>query len=187
MVFKLKVKKSINLIKPEMYMAEEFFQLIDKNREHLSLFLDFTDKTKTVDDSKAFIKQSIQQEAEGSNLVYFIADKEQIIGCIDLHHIDPVNKKAEVGYWLSKEYTGQHIMIDCLDCLCHIAFTNYNLNKLILLIEETNLSSNQVAKKAGFSLDGIEREDIYRHNNFVNMNKYSLLKFEYVKRTLYVY
>lgn len=187
MVFKQKVNKSINLIKPETYMAEEFFQLIDNNRDHLSLFLDFTDKTTSIEDSRHFIKHSIKQEAEEKSLVYFISDKETLIGCIDLHNIDIVNKKGEVGYWLAKEYTGQHIMTDCLDALCHIAFTNYGLNKLILLVEETNIASNEVAKQAGFTLDGIEREDIYRHNHFVNMNKYSLLKFEYVKRTLYVY
>ncbi|UUV99249.1 GNAT family N-acetyltransferase [Vagococcus luciliae] len=178
--FKLPVNSSIDLVKPDIHMAEEFFLLIRKNQKHLETFLDFVALTNVVKDSEHFITHSIKQESEQKELVLFIITNTKIIGCIDLHNINKTHKKAEIGYWLDSDYTGKGIMSDCVNCLIDIAFTNLDLNKLVILAEETNVASNQVAKKVGFHLDGIEREDIFRQNHFVNLNKYSLLKSEYL-------
>ena len=72
-------------------------------------------------------------------------------------------------------------MTECVKCLTDIAFNNLKLNKLVIVAEETNIASNQVAKKSGFHFDGVDREDIYRQHHFVNLNRFSLLKSEYQK------
>lgn len=179
--FKLPVNNNVSLVKPEVSMGAEFFELVQKNSDHLSEFLDFVSLTKEVKDSENFIKRSIAQESQENENVFFITDNDKIIGCIDLHNIDKTNKKAEIGYWLDKDYTRKNIISDCVDKVCQIAFDKLNLNKLIILAEETNQASNSVAQKVGFYLDGIEREDIFRQNKFVTMNKYSLLRSDYKK------
>ncbi|APB31157.1 GNAT family N-acetyltransferase [Vagococcus teuberi] len=177
--FKLPVNHKVSLVKPEINMSNEFFNLVQKNSEHLAEFLDFISLTKEVKDSENFIKRSISQEAQGKENVFFITDNDKIIGCIDLHNIDMTHKKAEIGYWLDKDYTRNNITSDCVNKICQLAFDKLKLNKLIILAEETNMASNLVAKKVGFYLDGIEREDLFRQNKFVTMNKYSLLKSDF--------
>lgn len=179
--FKLPVNSTIALIKPECHMAEEFFLLVRKNKEHLEIFLDFVAFTNVVKDSEHFIARSIKQESEQKEVVLFIVDNTKIIGCIDLHNINTTHKKAEIGYWRDYDYNGKNIMTECVNCLTDIAFNNLKLNKLVIIAEETNIASNQVAKKSGFHFDGVDREDIYRQHHFINLNRYSLLKSEYQK------
>lgn len=104
-----------------------------------------------------------------------------MIGCIDLHNINTTHQKAEIGYWLDKDFNKKGIMSNCVNKMVQLAFNSLNPNKLIILVEKDNIPSNNVAKKAGFSFDGLEREELKRVKGFVDVNKYSLLKSDYQK------
>ncbi|TDM07932.1 GNAT family N-acetyltransferase [Macrococcus lamae] len=175
-IFKLAVDDHITLVQPELFLAEDLFNVLDNNREHLREFLDFVDMTKEVSDERLYIKMMLEKQAAETGRLFLIYYDEQLVGTIDLHNIDRNNKKAEIGYWLDKNYNGRRITTKCVTKVCEIAFQYMRLNKLTIIAEVGNQGSNKVALNAGFTIVGTDKDDVYRNDQFCDMNRYALLK-----------
>lgn len=178
----LPVTNEIALIQPTIQMAEEIFQLIDSDREHIGQFLDFVSFTKEIKDEEDYLKTKLTGVANGTDSLFLISYKQELAGTIDLHFINSVSKKAEIGYWIDSKFAGKGIMPLVVDKVCALAFEDLGLNKLSIFADVDNLPSNRVALKAGFSFVATHKEDIVLHGTFRDMNHYSLLKKEYEKK-----
>lgn len=64
MLFRQEVDSEINLIMLQESLAENLFQLVDSDREYLDKWFPWTKHTKTIEDTKIFIKNSIVDFAE---------------------------------------------------------------------------------------------------------------------------
>ncbi|MCF6514590.1 GNAT family N-acetyltransferase [Lactobacillus sp. S2-2] len=103
---------------------------------------------------------------------------DKAVGTISFNNIDKKNRIADIGYWLSPIFEHQGIMARSLNAMCKIGFIEYNLNKIIINAVIDNDKSNQVAKKAGFHLDGTFRDQELLSDGFHDENQWSLLKRE---------
>ncbi len=168
----INVTDDITLIYPELIMATEIFQLIDSDREHLDPFLGFNDVVKSVSDEVDYIKM----KRSDHDRVFFIVKDEKIIGTVDLHAMDEETGKAEIGYWLHSDYTGQHIMTKSVATLIDYSFNIIGLNKLTIKADVNNLASNKVARNLNFTFLGTKPQDIKLHGTLHDMNEYYLLK-----------
>lgn len=180
-VFGLQLDNEITLVQPELYLAKDLFHLLDDNRQHIAEFLDFTDAVNDVKDEEIFIKRMIEEQAAGEGRLFLIYYKSQLAGTIDYHAVSKAHRKAEIGYWLTKELNGHGIMTRCVKGLCDFGFNTMELNKLTIIAQVENVGSNKVAQKAGFKLVALEEQEIYRNDEFVDINKYALLKRDYIK------
>lgn len=178
----LPVTKEIALVQPTIQMAEEIFKLIDTDRQHLGEFLDFVDITKEVKDEENYLKMKLTGVANGTDYLFLIYYNQQLAGTIDLHFIDLIHKKAEIGYWIHSSFAGKGIMALVVDKVCAMSFEDLGLNKLSIKADIDNIPSNKVALKTGFSLVTTHKEDIFLHGTFRDMNHYSLLKKDFIKK-----
>lgn len=174
--FSLPIEENLALVYPELTMANEVFELLDSDREHLRVFLDFVDSSLDYTSQEGYIKMKLNGLANGTDRLFFIAAGEKLIGCIDLHAINTASKKAEIGYWLHSAYTKQGIVSKAVKTLCSYAFYTLDLNKLSILADTENIASNVVAQKCGFSLLGTRKEDLFMYEEYRDMNEYYLLK-----------
>lgn len=175
----LRESENLFLVAPEFSMAEELYQLVDAQKAHLGTFLNFVETVTGPENQTDFLKMKLTGTANGTDRLFIITEGSKIIGTIDLHKIDSLNKKAEIGYWLSGEYTKRKIMTDAAKKICEFSFDTLALNKLIIFADKENVGSNLVAQKAGFSLVGCHREDIIMYGEFRDMNEYELLRSEF--------
>jgi len=76
-----------------------------------------------------------------------VDDNDQVIGSISL-----VNKDdgMELGYWISKEYRGQHIVSNFAKKLIEFAFEKLNIETIYCGYFEGNDSSKLLQEKIGF-------------------------------------
>ncbi|MGV2928460.1 GNAT family protein [Macrococcus capreoli] len=176
----IKVDERIELVQAEYFHAEELFQLIDNNREHLREYLTFIDLITEPANETAFINKMLTEFAQGTGRLFLIFVNGELSGTIDLHAIDQVHKKAEIGYWLRKDFTGQGITTKSVRTLCDFAFYQLGLNKLTIKVDIENEASNKVAEKVGFELSGIDKQDVLLYGEFRDMHRYSLLKQDFV-------
>lgn len=107
--------------------AEEFFKLIDKNKEHLSVFMPRIMETKSVVDSKSVIKIFLNQLIENNGFRVAIYYNSVMVGVTGLKYIDWINKKTEIMYWVDQDYLGKGITTACVNKLLGISFNEYNL------------------------------------------------------------
>ena len=178
----LTVDHQVLLKSPNIEDAEEVYQLIDSQRDHLGEWLAWVHRTTSVRHTLDFIQTSIKFNAGGQKLTFFIKKDNQIIGSLGFVRIDIQNKKAEIGYWLDQNHTGKGIVSKSCRQLIHFGFQTLNLNKLIIKAIQENTASLAIPERLGFSRDGIMREEVWMHDRFYNKVVFSLLKKEWDKK-----
>src|SRR4051794_36594008 len=89
--------------------AQEMFDLADRNRDHIRPFLPWIEKTKTVEDIRKHIEESLKHFASGECINTGIWENNRFIGSIAFHRINKDRGLAEIGYWIDKDHQGRGI------------------------------------------------------------------------------
>lgn len=155
--------------------AYALFCLIDASRDTLRQYLPWVDTIYTPEDESKSLANMSPEIQNGKTLMLAITLEEQIIGLIDLHEISRNHQKAQIGYFLGDEFCGHGYMSQALNLLEEYAFTTLKLHRLEILIDENNLKSQAVAKRAHYQLEGCLRDYLYERKQFKNMLLFSKL------------
>lgn len=167
----------------ELKEAPALFQLVETSRPHLRSWLPWVDGTKKLQDSESFISFALTQEAEDNGLHAGIWHKNRLAGVIALNGINWPNKSTFLGYWLGECYQGQGLITKACDELLKYAFGELSLNRISIRAAKGNLKSQAVAKRLGFSCDGLLREEEWLYDHYIDMFIFSLLAEEYRAKT----
>jgi len=80
------------------------------------------------------------------------------IGTCSLFHLDPNNRRAEVGYALGREHWGKGYMGEALGALLGFAFGELGLHRLEADVDPRNKASIKSLERLGFRQEGHLRE-----------------------------
>jgi len=69
-MFYQKIDDKLQLVFLHQAFAEELYDLVDQNRNHLSTWLAFPPMTKSVDDIRAFIQRSVSGFGDEKTMIY---------------------------------------------------------------------------------------------------------------------
>ncbi len=163
-------------------MAQELYNLIDKQREYLGEWLIWVEKTKSVKDSQTFLKEAGIFNRGGQRLITLIKKNGQLVGSIGFVKLDKINKKGEIGYWISQNEQGQGIITKACKKLIEYAFKHLDLNRIIIKMDSQNHKSKSIPSRMGFTFEGTLRQDQFRKDHFRDTDLYSLLKSEWLKK-----
>ena len=103
--------------------------------------------SKCIEDSKKEIITSYHFGIE-------LKSEKKLIGEIDLNHIDYFNQGASLSYWVNEKYWNKRISNEAIKPIIDFAFNELKLRRLYLFAYSSNESSNNLAKKLGFELEG---------------------------------
>ena len=62
------------------------------------------------------------------------------------------------------------------------AFENLNLHRVELQVLEDNLCAQHVYEKAGFKLEGLRREAVFKNGRYLNCKLYAVLRRDWMER-----
>ena len=173
------VDENILLRTYEVSDAEELFSVIDKSRRHLHPWLGWVDHTLKPEHSLQFIQQSHHEQDMQQSLALGIFYDNKIIGGIGMHLWNRSVQKAQVGYWLSKEYEGKGIIHKCLIKFVSFLFEKIGLNKIEIHFFPANKRSAKVAERLGCKVEGIIRASQLRNGMPEDIVITGLLKSEW--------
>ena len=142
--------------------GEAFYNLIDKNRVRLEDFFAGTvSRTQTLKDTLDYCVEIQNRIKAVSYLPYIIIDTNthEFIGLIDVKNIDLNIPKAELGYFIDKDYAGYGIVSKALTKVIEYIIDTHGFKKLLCRIGSKNQASINVAIKNGFELEGTIRRD----------------------------
>jgi diamine N-acetyltransferase len=109
------------------------------------------------------------------------ADAWVLIGNCALLDIDWRNRSAELGILIGeKEYWGQGYGTETLRLLVKHAFETLNLHRVWLRVYETNPRAIRAYEKAGFVLEGRQRQAEIKNGKYIDVLVMSLLREEYL-------
>lgn len=133
---------------------------------------------------KGYAKEWIEKSNSGSEnselLRWGIFEKRRntIIGNIELR-INRKHNRAEVGYWIGKEYRNNGYCEEALRKVIEIGFEVIKLNRIEAFSFSDNQTSNQLLEKVGFSLEGELRQESLMIGKYRNTKVYGFLSEEY--------
>lgn len=143
--------------------ADELFHVIDSSRKHLHPWLDWVDKTIKPEHTRQFIQRSVQQSNNQEGLALGIFYDGKIVGGVGMHNWEHEIRRAQIGYWLSKEFEGKGVMKKCLAKFIEFLFDKAGLNKIEIHFLPGNKKSASVANALGFKVEGVIRQCIVRN------------------------
>ena len=111
-----------------------------------------------------------------------LKDNGKFIGTIDLHKIDPVLKKAAIGYIINKKYWNQGLATEANRAVIELAFEKIGMNKLTALHDKDNPASGKVMEKSGMCFSHAEPYacmDQHEEGRIVTRVHYVLTKEDY--------
>lgn len=145
-------------LEPSMHNAKLVYDVLIKNKHFLLPWMQWLNNTKSVKDTHNFLTQSDKKWEQDSAYEYFIVLDDKIIGSCGAVVVDKINKKAELGYWLANDYRGNGYVMESVRLLEQELFKN-GFNKIIIHNDVLNTNSVNVAKKLGYELEAVLKQD----------------------------
>jgi ribosomal-protein-serine acetyltransferase len=159
--------------------AQALFQVIDQSRQHLHPWMEWVDKTTKQEHSLEYIQCALHEQKRQEALVLGIFYNGKIIGGVGMHSWNMSTKRAQVGYWISKDYEGKKIMSVCLTTFITYLFEKVGLNKVEIRFVPANKRSAGVAARLGCKVEGVIRQCIMRNGMPEDLVVTGLLKSEW--------
>lgn len=127
-----------------------------------------------------WLQKRIEQTARlGKEVCFAIrtAPDGKLIGCISADTLDlGKTHKAEIGYWLAKEFWGRGLMTSVVRAYVDYAFRELGLVRITARTFDFNHASARVLEKNGFKFEGRLRQDVMKEGKLIDTNLYGLLK-----------
>ena len=145
-------------LEPSMHNAELMHEVLIKNKKFLLPWMQWLNGKQSVKDRYKFLLQSDKNWEQDKAYEYAVVLNDTIIGMCGAVVVDKTNKKAELGYWLAKDYRGHGYIMEAVKTLEQELFKN-GFNKIIIHTDVLNKNSVNVAKKSGYKLEAVLKQD----------------------------
>ena len=119
--------------------------------------------------------------SEGTGIWWGIYDKESKVFCGagGFNDLDKKHKKAEIGFWLLKDFWGKGILKEVMPKLFELGFTVLNLNRIEGFVISENTKCKKALEKIDFKYEGTMRECEIKNGEAISIDLYSVLKNEW--------
>lgn len=166
----------------EEHHAGELYALIDRNREHIRQWLPWPDFTRSVDDSKEFIRRSMVRFGHQEELACGIWYRSRLTGGTGAH-FDRANRTAAVGYWIDKELEGQGVVWRTTKAMVRYLFAHWAIQRVEIRCASGNHRSRKIPERLGFHNDGTLRSAFVLGDKTLDVVVYSMLLPEWESAT----
>ena len=181
-IFTHRIDDDTELRLVQMQDAPALRALTDDNREHLRRWLPWVEGSKTLDDTRDFIKSSLSRFADNNGFVAGIWFQGSLAGTIDFHSIDWTNRRTSIGYLLSASFQGRGLMTKACRAMMDHAFHDLHLNRVEIRCAPDNTRSRAIPERLGFTQEGTIRQAAWTYDRYVDDVVYGMLAAEWRNR-----
>lgn len=132
----------------------------------------------TLADAEAYVRACVEREGLGQLCRAVIVDG-RAVGSIGLFlGNDVYRKSAELGYWLGRPFWRRGIMTAAVRQICGEGFGAWDIVRIYAKPYAVNAASRGVLEKAGFVLEGVLRNSVYKNGRLLDSCIYARLREE---------
>src|SRR5215813_293699 len=122
------------------------------------------------------VEHARRQERE---ITLALREQGKLIGVVGADSLElGMSHRAEIGYWIARQYWGQGIMTDAVRTYVRYAFAELGVTRLTAHVFDFNSASARVLEKNGFVLEGTLRKHFLKDGRLIDAMLYGLLKDE---------
>lgn len=177
-MFSAKILPGVELRPLEERHAPVLFALVERERDYLRQWMRWVHATETEDDALAYIQRALQQFASNEGFTAGIWADGSIAGGIYLR-LKWLDRTAEVGYWLAREFQGRGIVTAAVRAATEHVLVELQMNRVEILCASGNSKSSAIPKRLGFTLEGTLRQALHLSGRYLDLEVYSMLRGEY--------
>jgi ribosomal-protein-serine acetyltransferase len=159
--------------------APVVFEGIDRDRADLRQWLAWVDGSKSLEDTLNFIRSEQAKHNTTGEIAAGIWSGQRFAGTIGTHAIDRLNRKVEIGYWLSKDFRGRGIMTDACRAVVRYAFRELELNRVEIRCATGNLASRAIPARLGFVHEATLKEAQLLYGTYHDLEIWRMLRKDY--------
>ena len=129
------------------------------------------------EDYKALVEKYKDYYANGNHYRWGIVlkDNNEIIGLVQLHTKDLLNKNCKIGYIIGYNYTKKGYAKEAVEKVIDFGFNKLNFHRIDANIVVENIPSIKLAESVGMHYESL-REDSYKlGNKYYNQKVYTLI------------
>ena len=127
----------------------------------------------TIEDGKSYLSMIAN---DNPTKVFAIDVNGEAVGSIGIFPQTDIHEKcAEMGYWLAEEYWGQGIMTKTIQEIVSYGFQTFDIVRIFARPFSTNLKSQRVLEKAGFTLEAKLKKALFKNGEYMDELIYAKL------------
>ncbi len=139
----------------------EMYQALVESEERLKPWMPWIHPLPTLEEEEANARQGAARflAREEMWLLLFLKNSSTLVGASGLHRIDWSIPRFEIGYWVRTRFEGQGFILEAVNGITKFAFDTLNARRIEIRVDDRNMRSWHVAERAGYTLEGILRND----------------------------
>lgn len=118
------------------------------------------------------------ESGESIHFAIILKTTDELIGAVGLI-IDKGSNRAELGYWIGKEYWNRGYCTEAAGAIVDYGFGQLFLRKITASHFSGNLSSGKVMSRIGMKEEGCLRKHVAKNSKFEDLVVYGILREEW--------
>ena len=131
--------------------AAALFALVDANRASLRTWLAWVDGMVNRIEADKFIARATRDRQATRAFSAGIWWSGRLVGVIGHNHIDWTVRISNPGWWLVPAAEGKGLMTPCCRAFFHHAFTQLQVNRIVVGVATGNLRGQAIVRRLGFT------------------------------------
>ena len=122
------------------------------------------------------------ERAEKGEFQFAITHRAEgyLIGGIGFHAIEREAERAEIGYWIAKQYWGLGYGTEAARHVVKFGFYIMKLNRIHAAHFSNNPASGRIMRKIGMKYEGCRRQHVRKWGTLLDWECYGILRSEYL-------
>jgi len=155
--------------------AVALFGLTNRNRAYLRQWLPWVDDTRTLEDSRRFIRAGQRQMENDNGFHMGIWHQGNLLtGVVSYNYISHEKRQTELGYWLGAQFQGKGLMTSACRTLTTYAFDVLHLQRVEIRCAVGNAKSRAIPLRLGFTEEGVVPQLEWLYDHYVDAVVYSM-------------
>jgi RimJ/RimL family protein N-acetyltransferase len=167
-------------------LADAYHALLAANHERLARWEPWAVNPPVPDETRSFLEASARNWIDGSELPVAIAVRDngqwRLAGSVSLR-ISRYSRSGEIGYWIDGGYEGQGLASKAVAAILDQAFGPLSLDRVTLHTDAANDRSRALARRLGFTEEGLLRQALAFPGERRDEATYGLLADEWNRRS----
>lgn len=165
------------VIRPvDLWMVEEITEVVLASQDHIGRWMRWAADA-SLEAERDFVHAAMRGWDAGLMWAFMFFHEDRLVGGTGLtRHGFMYLRRAEMGYWIHKDFTGRGLTGESAAAVAHFGFEILDLHRLELHASPGNDASHRIAEKIGFSKEGYHRDSTLNRDGFLDTESYGLLE-----------
>ncbi|MER5428875.1 GNAT family protein [Streptomyces sp. NPDC002588] len=142
----------------EIWHAEEFLAHLERGREFINEYIPFGSKAADVAGAREVLQRYADMRAADTGSLHGIWLAGKLVGGVLFLNFAAAEANCEVGCWLEPAATGRGLITRAIRVLIDFAVDRRGIHRVEWVAAAANVNSVNVARRLGFTRDGVRRE-----------------------------